>query len=130
MINRPVGKMLQPVQMAPEIINRKKYGKKVDIWSLGIMAIEMKDKEPPYLNENPMRALWLIANNGRPEISNWKKMSPEFQNFLDRCLQANVEDRATVEELLKHKFLEKAGSLRSLTPLIKNAKKEMERYGF
>ncbi|CRK28136.1 hypothetical protein BN1708_004572 [Verticillium longisporum] len=107
-----------PYWMAPEVVKQKEYGPKVDIWSLGIMAIEMIESEPPYLNEEPLKALYLIATNGTPRLKKPEKLSKELKAFLSVCLCVDVMSRASAEELLLHDFLKHGCPLSSLADLL------------
>lgn len=113
-----------PYWMAPEVVKQKPYGPKVDVWSLGIMVIEMIESEPPYLDEEPLKALYLIATNGTPSLKHPESLSRELKGFLAECLCVDVESRATMEELLKQEYLvTRAQSLSSLTSLLDNGSK-------
>ncbi|XXH04729.1 hypothetical protein Hte_011151 [Hypoxylon texense] len=107
-----------PYWMAPEVVKQKEYGPKVDIWSLGIMAIEMIESEPPYLNEEPLKALYLIATNGTPRLKKPEKLSKELKAFLSVCLCVDVKSRASADELLQHDFLKHGCPLGSLSELL------------
>ncbi len=112
--------------MAPELVTRRKYNKKVDIWSLGILLIEMLEGEPPYLNETQFKIYHLIAVNGKPAISkeSLTRSSPELLSFLDRCLEIDSNKRADTAELLEHPFIKNAKNVCVLLPFIKVAEEE------
>jgi serine/threonine protein kinase len=73
------------------LVGWKEYGPKVDIWSLGIMAIETIESEPPYLNEEPLKALY-ITTNGTPRLKKLKKLSNELKAFLSDVTAKSKED--------------------------------------
>ena len=92
--------------MAPELIEAKedkKYSNKVDIWSLGIFAIELAQGEPPYITEHHTRVLYNIVQKDPPPID--AKWSAEFQDFVRKCLDKNPAKRWSGEKLLEHPFL-------------------------
>jgi serine/threonine protein kinase len=106
-----------PYWMAPEVIEGLAYGKEVDIWSLGIMGIELAEGAPPYLSEPPMKALYLIVVEAAPTVTDRSKWSKEFKTFLDSCLQKDASKRPTADQLLQHPFLRKACTQQEMAEL-------------
>lgn len=95
-----------PSWMAPEVVVGCKYGTEIDIWSLGIVALELAEGEPPNLRENPMKALYLIANGAPPSLCEKSIWSREFNSFVEVCLMKAPENRPTAKQLLIHPFIQ------------------------
>ncbi|XP_066490896.1 serine/threonine-protein kinase PAK 6 isoform X1 [Tiliqua scincoides] len=112
-----------PYWMAPEVISRSPYTTEVDIWSLGIMVIEMVDGEPPYFSDSPVQAMKRLRDSPPPKIKNSHKTSPVLRDFLERMLTRDPLDRATAQELLDHPFLLQTGLPECLVPLIQRYRK-------
>ena len=102
--------------MAPEVITGKAYGITVDIWSFGVMVMEMIKNEPPYVDEGPLKAFY--ATNVTPTLKNPGAHTPALKSFLAVCLCVDIASRATAAQLLKHIFLGHACALSGLLPLL------------
>lgn len=116
-----------PYWMAPEVVNRREYDARVDVWSIGILCIEMIEGEPPYLNENPLRALYLIATTGTPKLHAPERLSSLIRSFLSVCLEVDIERRPDATTLLSHPFLRSCAPLASLVPHIRAARQARKR---
>mmetsp|Transcript_94836 Transcript_94836/g.142082 ORF Transcript_94836/g.142082 Transcript_94836/m.142082 type:complete len:242 (+) Transcript_94836:1-726(+) len=111
-----------PYWMAPELIRGSDYDSKVDVWSLGIMLMEMAEGEPPYMDYPPLRALFLISTKGIPGLQNASKWSDEMNSFLADCLIQDAAARPDANKLLEHPFMEKACPPEELIEKVKTAK--------
>jgi len=107
-----------PYWLSPEIISRQLYGPETDIWSMGIMVMEMIDGEPPFYNEPPIQAMKLIRDKPPPKLHNQSGISKCLENFLSRMIVKDPNQRATARELLQHPFLEQALPPNTLHPLL------------
>jgi len=108
--------------MAPELIRGHDYGIKVDIWSLGIMLMEMAEGEPPYMEFPPLRALFLITTKGIPPLKEPSKWSQELNEFRDKCLDKDSDKRKDSNELLKHPFIARACKAKDFSSVITASK--------
>merc|ERR1712137_1293605 len=119
-----------PYWMAPELIRGYDYGPKVDVWSLGVMMIEMAEREPPYMDLPPLRALFLITTKEFPGLKEPEKWSTQFADFVGQCLRKDTSDRPEAFELLHHPFLRKACSPNDFVKLIEDTKAAKEQSPF
>jgi len=92
--------------LAPEMITVDTgYDVKVDIWALGITAIEMAQGKPPHHDIHHAQVMYIIPEAPSPELDRKEGWSAEFHDFVSVCLQKRPEDRPSASELLLHPFI-------------------------
>jgi len=73
--------------MAPELIERKRYSEKVDIWSLGVITYQLLSGVTPFdgrnikdINKNIVQKKLMFVEK------EWKKVSQNPKDFISKCL--------------------------------------------
>ncbi|RMC01635.1 hypothetical protein DUI87_21648 [Hirundo rustica rustica] len=115
--------------MAPEVAEGQPCGPKADIWSFGIVGIEMVEGEVPYWIETPVSHQLLIATGERRKLQQPEPLSPWLRDFLRCCLQTNSLRRWSAKELLQHPFVTSAKPASILAPCIIAGRKKKEETG-
>lgn len=95
-----------PYWMSPEVISQQISTPASDIWSLGIVIIELLTSKPPYSNLAPLPALFKIVNEDSPPIPG--KLSEGGKEFLVECFQKDWRLRVGAKRLLKHSWIAEA----------------------
>ncbi|XP_078179839.1 protein kinase superfamily protein isoform X2 [Carex rostrata] len=112
-----------PHWMAPEVIQESRYDGKVDVWALGVSAIEMAEGLPPRSTVHPMRVLFMISSEPAPMLEDKEKWSLLFHDFIAKCLTKDPRLRPTAAEMVKHKFIERCTTGASkMLPRLKQAR--------
>jgi len=86
-----------PYYLAPEIWNKKPYGKRAELYSSGVILYEMLTTKRPYfganlqeLKDNVLAGVWTMP----------KGISKETEELLRSLLSANPSERLVAEQIL------------------------------
>ncbi|SCV99801.1 LAFE_0B02806g1_1 [Lachancea fermentati] len=98
--------------MSPERIQGSVYTTKGDVWSLGLMIIELVTGEFPLgghkdTPEGILDLLQRIVNEPPPRLPYNPEFSKEMVDFVNRCCVKDERERSSLQELMCHGFIER-----------------------
>jgi len=102
--------LCEPQFKAPEVLERKKHGKPVDIWSIGCLAYLFLSGKLPFEDSNTMR-LNATIKNGKFNFpaEDWAEIDEKAKEFITNLLNKEPTARPTTEQALKHPWILSGG---------------------
>jgi len=116
-----------PYWMAPEVGKGVGYSFAADIWSLGIIVQEMVEGEPPYIDEPPLKAIYLISTQGVPPLKDMDSVPWQILSFLELSVTEFEDERFSAEDLLSHELVEKPCSDQQIAALVIQCAEQIEK---
>lgn len=94
-----------PSYMAPSVILKKKYGKEIDFWSLGIILYELIFSLPPFYSHSTFRNFERILYS-KLTFPSVIKCSEECKDLIRKLLEKNPQKRIRIEEIMQHSWFD------------------------
>ncbi|ELP94750.1 serine/threonine protein kinase, putative [Entamoeba invadens IP1] len=85
--------------MAPEVIKQQPYDEKVDVWSVGCVAQELMESQPPYKEHGVIKGMFKTAAFGAQYLRDETKAPVDFVDFVDLCFEYDAKNRPSCESL-------------------------------
>ena len=89
-----------PCWIAPEIIKCAGYGIEADIWSFGVLIIEILEGEPPHIRLSQEEIFQEIITNN-VSLANPENVNPDYIRLINSCIQQSPANRKSARELLE-----------------------------
>ena len=86
---------------APEVILRKNYDEKVDVWSAGIILYALSFAKLPFNGEDSKTLIKKIMES---EITFPEDANPLLKDLICKLLNKNPEQRISIDEIENHKW--------------------------
>ena len=95
-----------PFFVAPEVINRKPYDKKVDMWSIGVTCYLLLCGDTPFNGKNRQQLFRRISCD-EPAFPDdkWGQVSDDAIDFVRQLLAKDPAKRLSADQALAHKWL-------------------------
>jgi serine/threonine protein kinase len=89
--------------LAPEIVARRPYGRKIDWWAIGVLTYELLFGQTPFYRDNKARMFEAIRNEQPKFIG---RVEATTINFIRMLLEKDPEVRADFEKVRVHPFFQ------------------------
>lgn len=87
-----------PIYSAPEVCNGEQYDISADVYSFGLILLEMVNEKPLYQNINLFNLIQKKIRNDYGEID--IRVKPITRKIIENCLKADYEFRPSFDQLI------------------------------
>ena len=91
--------------LAPEVIDREKYGKPVDLWACGVVLYVMLAGKFPFYGDTDEKFMRRLKSGVRFPEREWRSIAPAAKSLIRGLLDPNPATRLHAQQALQHPWI-------------------------